>query len=133
MATVNPLMIEDVDFYRHWHPKSERFAGGDCLATALMMGWTLQVPIIMDIYWCAGARQVNVYHCHLVREDQHLHMPVLGNPFMDRLIHHMNLPVIASEEPKQFLLRAGAPAAKQFMIEAVEPVPTPTETVNIRA
>ena len=59
MATINPLFLEDVDFYRHWHPKSERFAGGDCLATALMTGWTLKVPIVMDVYWCMGSRQVN--------------------------------------------------------------------------
>lgn len=133
MATVSPLMMEDVDFYRHWHPKSERFAGGDCLATALMLGWTLQKPIIMDIYWCAGSRQVNVYHCHLVRDEQHLHMPVLGNPFMDRLVSQMNLPVIVSEEPKQFLLQAVAPATKQFMIEAAEATPAPIQTETVRA
>ena len=111
MATpTNPSVLEDVDFYRHWHPKSERFAGGDCLATALMLGWVLKVPIIMDIYWCMGSRQVNVYHCDLVRGEETLHMPVVGNPYMDRLIQQMELPVIVSEEPKQFLLQAVAPA-----------------------
>ena len=110
MATTNPLLLEDVGFYRHWHHKSERFAGGDCLATALMTGWVLKVPIIMDVYWCMGSRQVNVYHCDLVRDEERMHMPVLGNPYMDRLIQQMELPVIVSEEPKQFLLQAVAPA-----------------------
>ena len=118
MDTVSPLMMEDVDFYRHWHPQSERFAGGDGLATALMLGWKLQVPILMDIYWCAGSRQVNVYHCHLVRDSQHLHMPVLRNPFMDRLVKHMELPIIVSEEPKQFLLQAFAPTS--VLLEKVQ-------------
>ncbi len=113
MATSTPLFMDDVDFYRHWHRQSERFAGGDCLATALMNGWTLKAPIINDVYWCMGSRQVNVYHCNLVRDEETLHMPVLGNPYMDRLIHEMELPVIVSEEPKQFLLQAVAPATVQ--------------------
>lgn len=109
MATTTPLYMDEVDYFRHWHAKSERFAGGDCLATALMNGWTLKVPIIMDIYWCMGSRQVNVYHCDLTRAQETMHMPVLGNPYMDRLIHSMDLPIIVSEEPKQFLLQAIAP------------------------
>ena len=109
MATTPPLFMDEVDFYRHWHSKSERFAGGDCLATALIQGWVLKVPIVMDVYWCMGSRQVNVYHCDLVRDEERMHMPVLGNPYMDRLIQDMQLPVIVSEEPKQFLLQAVAP------------------------
>lgn len=110
MATTTPLFMDDVTFYRHWHAKSERFAGGDCLATAIMKGWTLKKPVIMDVYWCMGSRQVNVYHCDLIRDEETMHMPVLGNPYMDRLIHELDLPVIVSEEPKQFLLQAVAPA-----------------------
>jgi hypothetical protein len=40
-------------------------------------------------------------------------MPVLGNPYMDRLIQHMRLPVIVREERKQFLLQAVAPALEK--------------------
>ena len=116
MATFNSLFLEDVSFYRHWHSKSERFAGGDCLASALMTGWTLKVPIVMDVYWCMGSRQVNVYHCDLVRDEERMHMPVLGNPYMDRLVHQMQLPVIVSEEPKQFLLQAVAPVQEKVSV-----------------
>jgi hypothetical protein len=115
MTAKNPLLMEDIDFYRHWHPQSERFAGGDCLATALMRGWVLKAPVVMEVYWCAGSRQVNVYHCDLVRDDDHMHMPVLGNPYMDRLIQQMGLPVI-SEERKQFLLQAVAPAFEKVSV-----------------
>ena len=106
MATTNPLLMEDINFYRHWHPKSEHFAGGDSLATALIRGWVLKEPIVVDVYWCAGARQVKVYHCDLVRNDEHMHMPVLDNPYIDRLIQHMELSVIVAEGRKQFLLQA---------------------------
>ena len=116
MTAMNPLLMEDIDFYRHWHPQSERFAGGDCLATALELGWVLKAPIIRDVYWCAGARRVNVYHCDLVRNDERLHMPALGNPYMDHLIQHMGLPVIVSEERKQFLLQSVAPAFEHVSV-----------------
>ena len=43
-------------------------------------------------------------------------MPVLGNPYMDRLIQQMQLPVIVSEEPKQFLLQAVVPQQEKVSI-----------------
>ena len=49
-----------------------RSADSDCLATALELGWVLKAPIIMDVYWCVGARRVNVYHCDLERNDEHM-------------------------------------------------------------
>ncbi len=116
MGTKNPLLMEDIDFYHHWHSNSERFAGGDCLATALMRGWVLKGPIIMDVYWCAGSRRIKVYHCDLVRDGEHMSMPVLDNPYIDRIIQHMGLPVIVSDERKQFLLQDTNPAFEKVLV-----------------
>ena len=49
-------------------------------------------------------------------DEERMHMPVLGNPYMDRLIQQMELPVIVSEEPKQFLLQAVTPVHEKISV-----------------
>lgn len=110
MVTVDRLLIEDVDFYRHWHSDSEEFAGGDSLATALMIGWEIAGMVAMDIFWCSGSRQVPVYYFRLNRDGDTRLMPVLGNPFVDRLLKERKLVVVTPEQPRSFLLNAVNPA-----------------------
>ena len=110
MTSNDIFTMEDISFYRHWHLQSERFAGGDSLATALFEGWTLREPVLRDNYWCAGTREVHVFHFHLMRDGAYMTLPVLGNPFVDRLIKEMNMAVVVSDEPKTFLIQAAAPA-----------------------
>jgi hypothetical protein len=51
-----------------------------------------------------------------VRDGEHMHMPVLDNPYIDCLIQHMGLPIIVAEERKQFLLQAVAPAFEKVSV-----------------
>ena len=124
MATVDRLLIEDVDFYRHWHSHSEEFAGGDSLATALVTGWEIADTVAMDIFWCAGSRQVPVYYFRLKRDDDTVLMPVLGNPFVARLLLERHLVVVTPEQPRSFLLNAINPALTPLVTEP-EPIPVP--------
>lgn len=117
MVTVDRLLMEDVDFYRHWHSDSEEFAGGDSLATALMMGWEIAGTVAMDIYWCSGSRQVPVYYFRLNRDGDTVLMPVLGNPFVDRLLKERKLVVVAPEQQRSFLLSAINPARAPLALE----------------
>jgi hypothetical protein len=94
MAHIDAIMIEDIGVYRHWHGSSEKFAGGDCLATALFLGWTFNPVVLVDTYWHFGTRQVHVYHFELMRDDETVSMPLLGNPYVDRLIAQHNLEVM---------------------------------------
>jgi len=79
---------------RHWHAGSEPYAGGDCLLTALNEGWDVSARLIADEHWYAGTRCVMVYHFELTRGDETMTMPVLTNPFVERLIAQSALHVV---------------------------------------
>ncbi|HEX2906873.1 MAG TPA: hypothetical protein VHO69_08440 [Phototrophicaceae bacterium] len=90
-----------IDIYRHWHPQSQEYAGGDALATALFMGWKAKEIILMDRRWHGGgARRVNIYHFELTRGDETLAMPVLGNPYVERVITELGLRVVQLSKHK---------------------------------
>lgn len=130
MVTVDPFLIEDVDFYRHWHSHSEEFAGGDSLATALVTGWEIADTVAMDVFWCSGSRQVPVYYFRLNRADDTVLMPVLANPFVARLILERGLIVVTPEQPRSFLLNAINPALTPLVTKAeVTPEPEPVPVV----
>jgi hypothetical protein len=116
MADLRSLS-EDFEFYHHWHGPSQRYAGGDCLATALMNGWQLDDTVLQDTYWGSGGRQVNIYHFVLHREDKALAMPVLGNPYVDRLVKLMELRVVTVERATQWRMRS--PVANPVEVAAV--------------
>jgi hypothetical protein len=71
---------------RHWHVGSEAYAGGDCLLTALNEGWTVSTQVTADEHWHAGTRCVKVYSFELTFGDATVTMPVITNPFVERLI-----------------------------------------------
>lgn len=79
---------------RHWHPQSEKYAGGDCLLTALNDGWEVNEQVIGEEHWRAGTRRVMVYRFELSRDSDLLTMPVITNPFVERLIAENALRVV---------------------------------------
>jgi hypothetical protein len=92
------FVIEDIAFYRHWDHLSQRFGGGDSLATAFVEGWEIHEPVAQRTYWCGGARQVCVYAFELRRGTETMFMPVVGNPYVDRLVQEMNLTITREED-----------------------------------
>lgn len=72
------------EMHRHWDPRSERYAGGDALITAISTGWQLMEPIFEQEYWHSGMRRISVYHTTLERDGVRIVMPVLANPFIRR-------------------------------------------------
>lgn len=86
---------EDImDIYRHWHSQSEYYAGGDALATALFKGWKPKHVVLLERHWHGGSRHINVYHFELQRGAESVAMPVLGNPYVERLIAEQGLRVV---------------------------------------
>lgn len=86
---------EDIgDIYRHWQAQSEYYAGGDALATALYLGWQANDIVLLERRWQGGSRRINIYHFELVREGETMAMPVLGNPFVERLIGEQRLRLV---------------------------------------
>ncbi len=83
-----------IDTYRHWHPQSEPYAGGDALATALFMGWKSKNIVLLEHHWLGGSRRINIYHFELLHGDQSVAMPVISNPYVERLIVEQGLRVV---------------------------------------
>lgn len=97
---------EDIsDIYQHWHPQSQKYAGGDQLATLLYFGWQLKSVVFVQRFGQPGGRQVSVYHFELTRDRESVSMPVVGNPFVRRLIVEQGLRLVNLAADKHKLLR----------------------------
>ena len=83
--------FEYMDVVRHWSPASQKYAGGDAINTLVNEGWRINETVFFEEFWHAGSRPVTIYHFELVRGDETLHVPVLSNPYIRRLVE--SLPV----------------------------------------
>jgi hypothetical protein len=92
------LHVEYPDIYRYWSPLSEQYAGGDCLFAALYCGWTVNPVVYREEHWRSESRSVCVYHFELVQDGQLVTMPVIANPYINRLIRDQALEVQSIEE-----------------------------------
>jgi hypothetical protein len=90
--------IEDIITYRHWHAESEKYAGGDSLATHMYLGWIVGEVVELEERWSAGTRRVAIYHFELNRDGETITMPVIGNPYVDQVIAQSALKVVAVGE-----------------------------------
>src|SRR5690349_16393131 len=92
------LHVEYPDIYRYWSPLSEKFAGGDCLFAAIYCGWAVNPVVYREEHWHSESRAVYVYHFELVLEGRLVTMPVIDNPYVNRLIRDQALKVQPIEE-----------------------------------
>ncbi len=79
--------VQYLDVNRHWSPRSEQFAGGDNLITAIMRGWEVSETVYKEDLWHAGVRQAALYHFHLTRDEREITMPVVENPYVTRMLY----------------------------------------------
>ena len=80
---------------QHWCEKSEDYAGADALMTALSDGWEAQPLVEYEDRQFGETRTVRLYHIHLTRDgDEDIVMPVLHNPYINRLIKNRNMRLI---------------------------------------
>jgi hypothetical protein len=86
---------------RHWHAGSEQFTGGDALFTALDNGWEVDETVLYEEHWIAGAQCVVVFRFRLTHGDESMTMPVITNPFVQRILAEMNVKLIPARERKQ--------------------------------
>jgi hypothetical protein len=70
---------------RYWHQDSERYTGGDSLATALLNGWIIYEALYQE-YSLSGGRHVIVHQLKLSYNNEISEMLVIDNPFVNRLI-----------------------------------------------
>jgi hypothetical protein len=88
-------MAGDSRHFRCWHPGSQHYAGGDHLATALLLKWEIDNEVVEERHLIGGSRSVTVYYFTLSRDGVTLVMPVIENPYVIRLIHQLSLHVVA--------------------------------------
>jgi len=70
---------------QHWHMRSGTYAGGDHLLTALTDGWEIEKCVqINHVY--AGNRAVTIYEFTLNCKGEMMKMPVITNPYVERLL-----------------------------------------------
>ena len=70
---------------RHWNASSERYTGGDSLATALEDGWIINDLTTVEDHLYHGTH-VRVYHLNLKRGDHSTEMRVVANPYVSRMV-----------------------------------------------
>jgi hypothetical protein len=87
--------------YRHWHPQSEKYTGGDALLTAIDEGWMVEGVIFRQEFWLAGVRRVCVFHIDLRRGDETAKMLVMQNPYVTRMVHELGAQVVLINQRKQ--------------------------------
>ena len=94
---ISDFHVEYPAILRHWSPVSEKYAGADCLVTAVQRGWRVVGEIYREDFWLAGTRLTSVFHVSLERGDESMTMPVISNPYARRLIsqNHMTVRPIA--------------------------------------
>ncbi|PJF20865.1 MAG: hypothetical protein CUN56_14020 [Phototrophicales bacterium] len=82
--------VDYIDVTQHWHPQSEPYAGGDALVTLLEQGWKINRDVYVEDRFFGGLRSVSVYHLELERDGQKIKMPVIRNPYINRVIRDGN-------------------------------------------
>ena len=85
---------------QHWHPNSEKFAGGDNLITALYNGWQIDGAVKVKQHWFGEMRYVNIYYFQLKRDDRTVTMPVTHSPYVNRFIVRSNIELIQEDDKK---------------------------------
>ena len=82
----NNYHVEYLEVTQHWHSQSEPYAGGDALVTMLTEGWRICHDVYVEDRFFAGLRSVSVYHLELERDGQRIKMPVIRNPYINRVV-----------------------------------------------
>lgn len=94
---ISNFHVEYMDVTQHWNDKSEKYAGADSLLTMLYNGWEMKKEVRREERWFAGSRLVYIYHVELERDGETMHMPVIHNPYISRMIMRDDVTVIDAQ------------------------------------
>ncbi|MGQ9889854.1 MAG: hypothetical protein ACUVSX_15420 [Aggregatilineales bacterium] len=102
-----------MDVVSHWCPRSQRFTGGDALLTYLDEGWEIKPEAFYEEFGQTGGRRVTVYYFELRRGEETARMPVISNPFVEHLIHALDLKMCPVGRVNRDRRAARPPLARQ--------------------
>ena len=86
-VTPKNFHVQYPNILRHWSPRSEAYAGGDNLLTAMNRGWEVGNVVTCQKYYHAGVRCVSIYEFTLRKNGTEIKMPVLENPYITRMLY----------------------------------------------
>ncbi len=102
VKNLTDLHFAYLHFLRHWHADSERYTGGDALYTAIQDGWQVSPEVGFEERWRVGARGTPIYYFQLTRNGETVTMPVIGNPYVRRVIRAIQAELVPVEtEPNR--------------------------------
>lgn len=92
--SITNFHVEYMDVTQHWSEKSERYAGADSLLTMIYNGWEMKKKARREERWFAGSRLVYIYYITLERDGDTVIMPVVHNPFINRMIAQHRIEIV---------------------------------------
>ncbi|MBC8100276.1 MAG: hypothetical protein H7Y11_12590 [Armatimonadetes bacterium] len=84
------LRVDHRVYKRHFHAESEPYSGCDALLALLERKWLLPATVHLDAHDYNG-RIITVYCFALTQRDHTLHIKVIANPMVERLIRNQGL------------------------------------------
>lgn len=81
---------------QHFCAKSETYTGADSLITAQRNGWRIAGFVYREDIFLSGSRHTTLYHFELHKASEMLIMPVVANPFVERLLRKRQLRVLST-------------------------------------
>lgn len=107
MQLVHGIYTHDkfTEQHQYWCPQSEEYAAGSQLLTALRCGWTLtERRVVMREFWKSGVRPLKIYEFTLTKDHHFMVMPVLSNPYIERLIAQNKIQIVYDITPDHLVL-----------------------------
>ena len=93
-ASINKYLDKNV----HWHPKSQPYASGHQLNSKLNNGWIIDnIVFRTEHHVQVTHRTITFYVIVLIKDGEKLNMPVLANPFVDRIVKKAGVKVFNVE------------------------------------
>lgn len=83
-----------LDVTQHWSPNSEKYAGGDGLITMLDRGWEMHGEAVLEFKRYGEGRFVTIYHVTLERDGEQMSMPVVHNPYINKILRSLNVRIV---------------------------------------
>lgn len=89
---------EYMDVTQYWSPVSQPFAGADQLITLLSEGWQMGPTVKREQKQFAIARSVDIFHIELERSGEKIIMPVICNPYIERIISANKMTIVDKKQ-----------------------------------
>ncbi|MEQ8673138.1 MAG: hypothetical protein RLP44_07110 [Aggregatilineales bacterium] len=106
---INFLHNKYWDYSRHWHPQSEPYASGEQLQQVLFDGWELDKVAFKTTHPLkTSGRLIVFYVVTVLKVGEKRHIPVLVNPFVERLLVENNVQLINVERHHPRKIKADA-------------------------